>query len=954
YEVIVTANDGLNTTDQTITVTIEDVNDNRPVITSPNVFTVDENQLSAGTVTFTDADGGSDDPDWKAFFIRGGADKDSFDIGFKTGVITFKTSPDYETKSSYSITVNVSDGTLPETTQDITVNVNNKGDLLSVADISVNEETPAILTASLDAEAASDITFEYEITSGTAESGSDYGDSGSASGTVTIPEGSSSATFTIDTGVADNDDEENEYYIVTLSNASAPVTITDTTAQVTIIDNDSTVSVADASVNDGERAETTISIANISPLDVSVDWIASQEPGDTAQRGNDFSDSYYSGTAIIPAGSTSTTIGLETFVPDNLDEEDETFTITLRDPVNARIGDGTATITIIDDDESPVFTSSTSFTVDENQNSVDTVVASDADGDTVTYSILAGVDKDSFAIDSSSGALTFVNAPDYETKTSYEVTVTADDGNLNTTDQSITVTINDTNDNAPVFTSTATPEIDENTTDVVTLVTTDADTNPTVTYSITGGTDASLFKILDIPLDTLPISNTLSLRLLTAADFETKTSYEVTVTATDNDGVNSTPQNITVTVKDLNDEAPEFTSNAAVTIDENETAVTTLKTTDADADSTVSYSITGGVDKDSFTIVSEATGILKLTSAADFETKTSYEVTVTATDNDGINSTPQDITLTISDLNDEAPVFTSNAAVTIDENETAVTTLTTSDADAGSSVTYSITGGADAASFAVNETTGDLRLKAAANYESGKISYSVTVTATDNDGTNSTPQEFTLTINNVDEVPVFKTNGQYTADENQFAIGTATATDPEGGDITYTFGDGNSVIQVTSVSGILSFVTNHFEDGAPNYEGTGTYPFDGDYNTAVGCSGNNDDNYILIATDENGNATKQNICVQINNLNEAPVFTSSDTFSVTEGNTNVGTVEATDEDAGDTVGYSLSGTDADSFELGAATGALTFKTAPDYETKTSYSITAIATDGVNTTNQSIT
>ena len=49
-----------------------------------------------------------------------------------------------------------------------------------------------------------------------------------------------------------------------------------------------------------------------------------------------------------------------------------------------------------------------------------------------------------------------------------------------------------------------------------------------------------------------------------------------------------------------------------------------------------------------------------------------------------------------------------------------------------------------------------------------------------------------------------------------------------------------------------------------------------------------------------------------------------------------------DEDAGDTVGYSLSGTDADSFELGAATGNLTFKTAPDYETKTSYSITAIS------------
>ena len=223
--------------------------------------------------------------------------------------------------------------------------------MLSVADISVDEETPATLTATLDEVAASDITFNYAITSGTAERGSDYGDSGSESGTVTVPGGSSSATFTIDTGVPDTDDEENEFYIITLSNASAPVTITDTTAQVTIIDNDSTVSVADASVNDGDRAETTVSIANVSPLEVRVDWIASQEPGDTAQRGPDFSDSTYSGTATIPAGSTSVTIGLETFVPDNLDEADETFTITLSNPVNTAIGDATATITIIDDDE---------------------------------------------------------------------------------------------------------------------------------------------------------------------------------------------------------------------------------------------------------------------------------------------------------------------------------------------------------------------------------------------------------------------------------------------------------------------------------------------------------------------------------------------------------------------------------------------------------------------------
>ena len=75
-----------------------------------------------------------------------------------------------------------------------------------------------------------------------------------------------------------------------------------------------------------------------------------------------------------------------------------------------------------------------------------------------------------------------------------KLSVTANDG-LNTTDQTITVTIDDVNDNAPVFTSSATVTIEENKTAVTTLATTDVDTNPTVTYSITAGADASSFAV---------------------------------------------------------------------------------------------------------------------------------------------------------------------------------------------------------------------------------------------------------------------------------------------------------------------------------------------------------------------------------------------------------------------------------------------------------------------------
>ena len=55
------------------------------------------------------------------------------------------------------------------------------------------------------------------------------------------------------------------------------------------------------------------------------------------------------------------------------------------------------------------------------------------------------------SINSSSGVLTFIDAPDYETKSSYAATVTASDG-TNSATQDITVNILDANDSAPVFT----------------------------------------------------------------------------------------------------------------------------------------------------------------------------------------------------------------------------------------------------------------------------------------------------------------------------------------------------------------------------------------------------------------------------------------------------------------------------------------------------------------------
>ncbi|MGN6284716.1 MAG: T1SS-143 repeat domain-containing protein [Afipia sp.] len=74
--------------------------------------------------------------------------------------------------------------------------------------------------------------------------------------------------------------------------------------------------------------------------------------------------------------------------------------------------------------------------IQENQTAVTTVVATDPDGPTLTYAITGGADHDLFQIDSTTGALSFINAPDYEHPhdvggdNHYNVIVTASDGSL--------------------------------------------------------------------------------------------------------------------------------------------------------------------------------------------------------------------------------------------------------------------------------------------------------------------------------------------------------------------------------------------------------------------------------------------------------------------------------------------------------------------------------------------
>jgi hypothetical protein len=145
--------------------------------------------------------------------------------------------------------------------------------------------------------------------------------------------------------------------------------------------------------------------------------------------------------------------------------------------------------------------------------------------------------------------------------------------------------------------------------------------------------------------------------------------------------------------------------------------------------------------------------------ASNYETATSYSIIVHVT---GTTPAIADTTFTIgvTDVNEFTPVITSNgggstATVSIAENTTAVTTVTATDGDGSAVIAYSISGGADAAKFTINSTTGVLAFATAPDYETptdlgataGNNTYVVIVQASV--GTNTDTQTITVTVTDV-------------------------------------------------------------------------------------------------------------------------------------------------------------------------------------------------------------
>jgi hypothetical protein len=205
---------------------------------------------------------------------------------------------------------------------------------------------------------------------------------------------------------------------------------------------------------------------------------------------------------------------------------------------------------------------------------------------------------------------------------------------------------------APVFTSSATANVPENTTTVMTVTAMDADVSPqSVSFSLVGGIDQSKFSIT-----TSGVLSFISPPNFEApADLNSDNIYTVTVQASDGDGGTAT-QEITVNLTPINDNPPIITSADTLNVPENTTAVLTVAATDADLPpQAVTFSIVGGVDQAKFNITSG--GVLSFNTPPDFEAPADvngdnvYVVIVQASDGNG-RTTNQTVHVTVTENSD--------------------------------------------------------------------------------------------------------------------------------------------------------------------------------------------------------------------------------------------------------------------------------------------------------------
>ena len=340
--------------------------------------------------------------------------------GALTQTISVSVTGDLRFENDETFTVTLSNpvlGTILTTAAVGTIANDDSPPTFSINDpVGVENGATLTFTVSLNAVSGLTATVNYGSSNGSALAGVDYQSTG---GSLTIPAGQTQATVTVPL-IDDAIDEPTETFTITLSGPTN-ATLNDATGVGSITDDEPTpqLSIADTVVGEsGGSAIFTVTLSGLSSADVTANYATSNG---TAAAGTDYTAA--TSVVTITAGLTQTTIAVPV-LPDALDEDDESFTVTLAAPVNATLLDASATATIQDDDPTPTLSINDANLGEADGSVLFTVTLSAASGRALSVNY-ATADGSAISADYTpiSGTLSFAAG---ETSKNIQVAVTDD------------------------------------------------------------------------------------------------------------------------------------------------------------------------------------------------------------------------------------------------------------------------------------------------------------------------------------------------------------------------------------------------------------------------------------------------------------------------------------------------------------------------------------------------
>ncbi|WP_416670251.1 cadherin domain-containing protein [Egbenema bharatensis] len=558
---------------------------NAPANQSPtdltlSTTTVNENvpaNTTIGTFTTTDPDTGDT---FTYSLVQGEGDTDNAAFTLVNNELRINTSPDFETKSSYSIRVRSTDQGQLFTEKTLTIRIQDINEAptdinISNARIDENVLPESIVGTFSSVDPDANNTFTYSLVDG--EGATD------------------NAAFTlVNNELRINTSPDFE----TKSSYSIRVRSTDQGGLFT--EKVLTIDVNDLPESPYNQAPTDINLNNNRvnenvAINTTIGTFTTTDP----DTGDTFTYSLVQGEGATD-NAAFTLVNNELRINTSPDfEAKSSYSIRVRSTDQGGLStDKVLTIDVNDVNEAPIGINISGTRIDENvpaESVVGTFSTVDPDANnTFTYSLVQGEgDTDNAAFSVAGNELRINASPDFETKSSYTVRVRSTDQGGLSTDKVLTISINDLEEvpgnQAPTNITLSNNRVNENVpanTAIGTLTTTDPNTGDTFTYSLVqgeGATDNAAFTLVNNEL-----------RINTSPDFETKSSYSIRVRSTDQGGL-FTDKVLTVGINDLN-EAPFVSSAiAAQTVTANNPINFQIPATafrDPDAGDTLSYTVT--------------------------------------------------------------------------------------------------------------------------------------------------------------------------------------------------------------------------------------------------------------------------------------------------------------------------------------------------------------------------